>query len=122
MAKPVTPEPKFFQVDDLYARGLDHYARWFEPAGAGQIAGEKSTNYLESPDAAERIANDLPTVKLVFILREPVERAYSNYLWSKMNGLESDDSETALKLEADRERAYPARLQFARPHSYFSRG
>jgi hypothetical protein len=123
MAKPVTPEPKFFLVDDLYAKGLDHYARtWFEGVDDTLLAGEKSTDYLESAAAADRIARDLPRVKLIFILREPVDRAYSNYLWTKMNGLEHEPFATALALEAQRERELPARLRFARPYSYFSRG
>src|SRR5262249_11430602 len=49
-------------------------------------------------------------------------RAYSNYLWTRMNGLEHESFETALALEAERERTLPARLKFARPFSYFSRG
>ncbi len=123
MARPKQPEPKFFLVDHLYARGLEHYSRtWFAGAPANQVAGEKSTNYLESPTTAERIARDLPAVKLVFVLREPVARAWSNYLWSKMNGLETLDFETALRLEDDRERTLPERLRFARPFSYVSRG
>ena len=61
-------------------------------------------------------------MKLVFILREPVDRAYSNYLWTRMNGLETEDFQTALRLEDQRERELPERLKFARPFSYFSRG
>jgi hypothetical protein len=123
MAKPLKPEPKFFLVDRLYEHGLEYYARtWFADAGAALLAGEKSTDYLESAVAAERIARDLPRVKLVFILREPVDRAHSNYLWTKMNGLETEDFATALRLEARRERELPERLRFARPYSYFSRG
>jgi hypothetical protein len=123
MARPLKPEPKFFLVDYLYARGLTFYAdTWFAAAGRSRLAGEKSTDYLESAAAAERIARDLPGVKLVFILREPAERAYSNYLWSRMNGLETEDFETALRLEAAREKELPERLRFARPFSYFSRG
>jgi hypothetical protein len=123
MARPVKPEPKFFLVDDRYARGLDYYSRtWFADAGADLVAGEKSTDYLEHAAAAERIARDLPGVKLVFILREPASRAYSNYLWTKMNGLETESFDTALRLESRRERELPDRLRFARPFSYFSRG
>jgi Sulfotransferase domain len=123
MAKPVKPEPKFFLVDDLYRKGIEFYARtWFGDAGDAEIAGEKSTDYLENATAAERIGRDLPNVKLVFILREPVERAYSNYLWTRMNGLETEDFETALWLEDRRERELPERLRFARPYAYFSRG
>lgn len=123
MAKPLAPEPKFFLRDDEYAKGLQYYSeKWFAGVDASQMAGEKSTDYLESPAAAARIAHDLPHVKLVFILREPVSRAYSNYLWSKMNGLETEDFATALRLEAQRERELPERLKFTRPFSYFSRG
>jgi len=123
MARPETPEPKFFLVDDAYSRGIDHYAEtWFARALQRQLRGEKSTNYLESGAAAERIHRHLPRVKLVFILREPVERAYSNYLWSRMNGLETEDFATALELEAERERELPKALRFARPHAYYSRG
>jgi hypothetical protein len=123
MARPLKPEPKFFLVDQLYDRGLDYYAAtWFAAAGAARLAGEKSTDYLESAAAADRIARDLPQVKLVFILREPAARAYSNYVWSRMNGLETEDFATALRLEEQREKQLPERLRFARPFSYFSRG
>jgi hypothetical protein len=123
MAKPLKPEPKFFLRDDEYAKGLEYYsAKWFAGVDASKMAGEKSTDYLESEAAASRIAHDLPHVKLIFLLREPVSRAYSNYLWSKMNGLETEDFGAALGLEAQRERDLPERLKFTRPFSYFSRG
>ncbi len=123
MAKPVTPEPKYFLVDHLYDKGLAFYAdHWFAAAGAAPHVGEKSTDYLESAPAASRLARDLPRVKLVFILREPADRAYSNYLWTRMNGLEPEDLPTALALEERRERELPDRMKFARPFSYFSRG
>jgi hypothetical protein len=123
MAQPVTPEPKFFLVDHLYEKGLQFYSdTWFADAGADRLAGEKSTDYLESSAAAERIARDVPGVQLIFILREPAARAYSNYLWTRMNGLETEDFATALRTEDERERQLPERLRFARPYSYFSRG
>jgi hypothetical protein len=123
MAQPLAPEPKFFLRDDEYAKGLRYYSeRWFAGVDESKMAGEKSTDYLESADSAVRIARDLPHVKLIFILREPVSRAYSNYLWTKMNGLEKEDFATALRLEEQRERELPERWKFTRPFSYFSRG
>ena len=123
IAKPLRPEPKFFLIDDLYAEGLPAYAeRWFAEAPAHAVVGEKSTNYLESPVAARRIAQDLPQVKLVFLLREPADRALSNYRWSVMNGMEHEDFATALALEDEREATLPGHLRHARPHAYFSRG
>lgn len=122
MAQPVRPEPKFFLIDAEYARGLDYYStRWFAGVDRSR-AGEKSTDYLESAAAAERIAASLPDVRLVFILREPASRAVSNYAWSRMNGLEHLELAEALRQEPAREAAYPEAQRYSRPHSYFSRG
>ena len=123
MAVPVKPESKFFLVDGVYQKGIEYYQHtWFAEVPDQKLAGEKTTNYLESPQAAERIHQHLPQIKLIFILREPADRAYSNYLWSCMNGLESEDFETALNLEDQRERDVPEHLRYSRPHAYFSRG
>jgi hypothetical protein len=124
MAQPVKPEPKFFLVDELYERGLDFYARtWFSNVPANQICGEKSTNYLESGIAASRIAEALPNVKLIFILRNPVDRAYSNFRWSRQNGMETEpDFTRALLLESQRAADQPQALRYSRPYAYAARG
>ncbi len=123
MAKPFSPEPKYFLVDDVYDKGFDYYVRnWFSDVADDKIAGEKSTNYLESEEAARRIHRHLPDVKLIFIFREPVARAFSNYLWSRMNGLEEEDFRTALELEDKRESEVTGKARYSRPHAYFSRG
>ncbi len=123
LAKPVRPEPKFFLVDEEYDQGLDYYAhRWFSNVPEGVMAGEKSTNYMESPLAAERLAQTLPTAKLVFLLREPVSRAFSHFRFTRMNGLEDLDFAEALELEESREEAIETQWRYARPFSYFSKG
>src|SRR5688500_9503223 len=122
-AEPVQPEPKFFLVDEIYQTGLPSYSsRWFRDIPPDLRAGEKSTNYLESAAAARRMAEDVPSLKLIFLLREPVDRAWSNYRWSRRNGLESESFERALELEEEREASVPAELRYSRPHAYFSRG
>jgi Sulfotransferase domain len=123
MAKPVRPEPKFFLVDSLYDRGLEYYAStWFDRLPEGRMLGEKSANYLESRVVAERIHKNLPQVLLIFLLRNPVDRAYSNYLWSQRNGLETETFERALELEEERDRTVSPEWKFTRPHANFSRG
>jgi Sulfotransferase domain len=123
MARPRQPEPKFFTVDDLFARGLNYYAAtWFQSLEENRLLGEKSTSYLESTNAAERIYHSLPAVRLIFMLRNPVDRAYSNYLWSHRNGFETEMFERALALEEERARELPSALRYARPFAYFSRG
>ena len=123
MTTPVFPEPKFFLVNELYNRGFEYYLKtWFLNTPKHIIAGEKSTNYLESPHVPGRIYQHLPTVKLIFILRDPVDRAFSNYLWSRMNGLEDKDFETALALEDERDQHVIEKYKYSRPHDYFHRG
>jgi hypothetical protein len=77
---------------------------------------------MDSPATAYRIAAALPKIKLVFILRDPVRRAVSHYLYSKQNLLEQLPFEQALVWERYRSARTPAPLQLARPWSYVARG
>lgn len=95
-------ELKFFSVDDFvqqpefvyprgngewisydYERFFDEYLEWysafFEPAETNHLIGEDTPTYLAAEHAPQRIANLLPGVKLIFLLRNPVERTYSHY-------------------------------------------
>ncbi|MCF8708244.1 sulfotransferase [Rhizorhapis sp. SPR117] len=71
------PEPHFFSSE--YDRGFDWYGQFFRDAAPGQLPGEKSADYLAHPDAARRIAEAVPDIALVVQLRNPVDRAYSDY-------------------------------------------
>jgi hypothetical protein len=67
---------------------LDKYVALFEGSGSAKASGEVSPSYLYSPGAAARIRDCLPEVKIVALLRDPVERAYSAYL--RRSGVASD--------------------------------
>lgn len=71
-----------------YSRGDVWYQRYFENA-AKQIIGEFSTSYLINPEVPARMAHLLPQAKLLFIFRNPIERAYSNYWFSISIGTQS---------------------------------
>lgn len=64
-----------------YDKGLDWYAGHFNPnPGPGVLTGEVSPSYL-TPTAVQRVADTLgPDTKVIFILRRPIEQAYSRYL------------------------------------------
>lgn len=70
-------EPHFFSR--FYDKGIEHYHADFARAQNGAILGEKSNSYLTEPEAAVRIRDHIPSVKLIFQLRDPVVRAYSDY-------------------------------------------
>jgi hypothetical protein len=61
-------------------RSLPEYEKLFAEAGGADAVGEASPIYLECPQAAARIRQLLPTVKIICGLRHPVDRAYSDYL------------------------------------------
>lgn len=123
IAKPLRPEPKFFLIDELWKKGIKYYSEtWFSSAPIEAKCGEKSTNYLENPEVARRIHSILPDVRLIFILRNPALRAFSNYCWSKMNGLENLSFKEAIEQESLREQNLPEKYKFSRPYSYYSRG
>lgn len=70
-------EPHFFSR--RYTEGISAYLKELGPAPADVLLGEKSNSYLTEPSAAARIKHHIPDVRLVFQLRDPVARAYSDY-------------------------------------------
>jgi hypothetical protein len=123
MARPFRPEPKVFmgppQTGEAYRT---RYAELFAGAGDERVLGEKTTNYFESEVCCQRIASHLPGVRTVFLVREPVARAYSNYLWSRKNSLETLGFEEAIEREGQRPSPLPPEKAHARPFDYLIRG
>ncbi|HEV7657217.1 MAG TPA: sulfotransferase domain-containing protein [Mycobacteriales bacterium] len=94
------------------------------------ITGESSPYYLFHPLAGKRIENDLPGVKLLVLLRDPVERAYSAHTHETARGFETEPFSKALELEPVRLAGEEAKL-IADPtyqshshqhHAYVTRG
>lgn len=73
------PDPEIHYFSRYHERGDRWYLENFKPPGAGLMIGEKSNSYLDTPASAARIHQSLPDVRLVAQLRNPVERAYSDY-------------------------------------------
>ena len=132
MAHPQVVRPAFHKginfFDLNYYRGLTWYRGHFPVARVAQAATarhggpmtfEASGYYMYHPFAMERLARDLPRVKLVVMLRDPVERAFSAYKHEYARGYEWESFEKALELEderligeIDRMRADPAYESF----------
>ena len=71
-------------------------------SGVPAVTFESSPYYLFHPLAAARISADLPGIKLVVLLRDPVERAYSAHAHEFARGFEDQSFEAALDLEPQR--------------------
>jgi hypothetical protein len=124
LAKPIAPEPKVLLTGhpDGDTGILKRYDRYFGDAPPHLVRIEKTTNYFENEDARLRFAGLLPKARLIILLRDPVARAYSNWLWSRKNGLETLSFEEALSLEGRRPSPLPPGREAARPFDYAARG
>jgi hypothetical protein len=123
MAKPIRPEPKFFMKDAFLESNPEDYERLYFGAKPGvKLRGEKTASYIESAQAAERIAQWYPQAKILFLLREPVARAISNYQFSAHNGLETLPLEEAIRTEDERRENYDHSKISASPYAYLQRG
>lgn len=79
------------------------YLDLFKDSLAYRVAGEASTSYLYTSRAARKIKERLGNAKIICILRNPINRAYSHYLWLRRLGLESaEEFKQALMLESSR--------------------
>jgi len=93
----VPPAKDLFFFDREFHRGMGWYKSFF--AGAEprhKRVGELSHFYLYSPEAALRIRDALPDVRLLACVRNPIRRAWSAYLFKKRNGLTSAPFDEAL--------------------------
>lgn len=82
---------------------VSDYRALFDNVQDETAVGEASPLYLYSPIAAQQIHKSLPNVKLIAVLRNPVERAYSSYSHLRKNGREPITSfDKALEAEHER--------------------
>lgn len=93
-------EPHFFDLH--WDRGLDWYRSLFAGWNGQRAIGEATPAYQYDPVALERLAATLPGVRLVAILRNPVDRAYSHYWHRRARGVEPLTFTDALAAEPQR--------------------
>lgn len=123
MARPTRPEPKVF-LDDL-GPGRDHdwyVATWFGHATPGQVLGEKSTSYVDRPDAIPRVRALLGDVPLVVQLRDPVARAVSHWRFSTESGFEQRSLSDALAADLEGPLPWDPSVTSVSPYAYLERG
>jgi hypothetical protein len=88
-------EPIFFEAE--WERGLDYYRdRYFQGWSGEHAVGDARTHNLGLPFVAPRIRQSLPDARLVAILRNPVDRAYSEWWHLLSLGLETSSFEEAI--------------------------
>jgi hypothetical protein len=118
---PENKETHFFDKDEKYDKGIDFYLNeFYSEIKNEKIIGDITPGYMFFEDSVERIYNTLgDNIKIIFMLRNPIERAYSHYWMSYRRTYENKTFEKAIELEKGRIK----KDYFNRSHySYIERG
>lgn len=98
---PHNKELHFFSDGEVWSRGLQWYEGKFSELPPTAVAvGEASPSYSKHPQfpgVPARIASVIPDVRLIYVIRQPIERMRSQYLHNVAAGLEHDPVEKALR-------------------------
>lgn len=106
--------------DLFYRRGLEWYREQFPAPAAGTVTGEASPYYSIHPHAPRRIAATLPHAKIIVLVRNPVDRAYSHYLHEVGMACETLPFVEALEREEQRLRGELERMQADEHYASFN--
>jgi Sulfotransferase domain len=137
-ARPLMKEVQYFDIH--YRRGVDWYSRYFPAskhpsdrliADCAEITGEATPEYILNPWVPQRVYQFCPEMKIIVLLRDPVERALSHYYHNVRRGKETaPHALAAFELENERTVADAFRMHIDPAHtptlfyrySYLARG
>jgi Sulfotransferase domain len=94
-----TKEIHFF--DRNFERGIDWYRAHFD-CGSDRARGEATQTYMYDMDTPKRMSTVIPNARLIAVLRDPVDRAYSHYWLNRERGREPLTFSQAVAAEASR--------------------
>jgi hypothetical protein len=116
---PEEKELHFFDDDLEFNKGVSHYHKYFQSASPGDLCGELTPNYIYHPQAPERIIKTLNCdIKLVLMLRNPADRAFSHHKMRIGRGAENENFEDLI----DKEIRELKKTEYRLPHHYIDRG
>lgn len=99
---------------------LDEYLSFFGHCGSGKVAVDISPSYLYYHESAYRIKDQLGDVRVVFILRHPVDKAFSQYIHLVGEGRETLGFEDALAKETERQQRGYSDMWLYKTSGYYS--
>lgn len=105
------PQNELHYFDKYFSSPLIEYLKNFPDEA--RVAGEKTPTYSYDPEVPKRIYETFPNIKIIWIFRNPVDRAYSNYWHAYKKGTEMQSFEQAIKNDKKRyeENIFKAYLQ-----------
>jgi len=110
---PSVEENRFFTKDEFFQQGEKYLEPYYKEWDDEEVVGGKSVHVMYLGNAIDRVWKYNPEMKIIAILRDPIDRAYSAYWFARSRGWESCQSfEKALQLEPERrEGAYDERTE-----------
>ena len=115
--RPLLKDVYFFDRD--YRRGLDWYLSFYPSLAAKKVVesrvggrvvtGESATHYLLNPWSPARVRETFPDIKLIVLLRDPVQRALSHFYHNRRGGVETATSALDAFLREEERIGYDAR-------------
>ena len=100
---PRIKETNFFSYEKEFEKGMQYYNSFFIGVSTDKCIGEVCPSYMYYTNVPERLFNEFGSeLKIIFILRDPVDRAFSNFLMHKRRGYQKFDFEYAIKKEEKR--------------------
>jgi hypothetical protein len=101
---PPRKEAQFFDINERFEKGINYYFEtFFKTYNGEKFVGNINPNLQMQNRSLERLHNCFgDELKIIFIMRDPVKRAYSHYLMSKKRGYEKLDFFDAMKAENER--------------------
>ena len=117
----IVKEINFWSRD--FDQGLDWYLAQFPPSPRRRklLTGEASPSYLNTREAPERLSQTFPKMKLIVLLRNPVNRAISHYYHWQRENWASDSLQDAIKQDIQQLESHE-KDYWNQPHSYVGRG
>jgi hypothetical protein len=116
----IAEEKEVHFFDRQFELGLDWYRSRFASAGTAHALGDASPTYMYRDHSLDRIAQTLPNARLVAVLRNPVDRAYSHYWWERVLTERRSFAE-AVHQEMREGEAAPRRRSYLRSGMYLGR-
>ena len=78
----IEKEPHFFDFPFIYRKGIDYYYSLYKHCPQNKVKGEFTASYIRFPEALSLIYKHFPSVKLLISLRNPIDRAISQYKYN----------------------------------------
>ena len=91
--------PGDLEAKKSQVKSLDSYFKMFEGVSGEKTIGETSPSYINYPNSFKKINKELDTPKVIILIRDPIKRAYSNYLHLLREHRETESFSKSLDLE-----------------------